>query len=366
MKKALIVSTVSRQFTLFERGNIEILKKLGYEVHCAANYSDATEALEELDIVSHHIDIERSPFSINQFKAYSQLKKLMTEQGFDLVHCHAPMGGVIGRLAAKSVGVKNVFYTAHGFHFFKGAPKINWIIYYPIEKFLSKYTNSLITINEEDYRIAVNRMKAKNVYHIPGIGLDIDKISSSTKSKKDKRREFNIPDEVIVLVSVGELNKNKNHEMIIKVISKLTQNNVHYYIAGKGSNYNYLNKLAKDLGIKEKVHFMGFRDDIHEIYKMADIFCFPSFREGLSVSLMEAMASGLPCVVSNIRGNVDLIKDGKGGYLYSPNDIEGFECGINSLVLDRHLRANMGENNIEAVKEYDIEIVKKAMIDIYS
>ena len=175
MKRCLIVSTVSRQFTLFERGNIEVLKELGYEVHCVANYSDATEDLKELGIIEHNIDIQRSPFSLKNIKAYKQLRNIINSDKYDLIHCHSPMGGVLARLAAKKTRKINhtrVIYTAHGFHFFKGAPLINWMLYYPVEKCLSKYTDCLITINQEDYNIARKKFKARKVELVNGIGVD--------------------------------------------------------------------------------------------------------------------------------------------------------------------------------------------------
>jgi glycosyltransferase involved in cell wall biosynthesis len=365
MKKALIVSTVSRQFYLFEQGNIELLRALGYEVHAAANYGDINDRLDNLDIIRHHCEIERSPFSLKNIKAYQQLKRLMKSENFDIVHCHSPMGGVLARLAAKSVGVPTVIYTAHGFHFYKGAPKINWLLYYPIEKLLSKYTDILITINQEDFNRA-NQFNTSKVKYVPGVGVDSKKINLLTIDRDQKRKELKLPKDGLVILSVGELNKNKNHEVIIKGLAEVKDPNIFYIVCGKGDKEDYLKELVKSLNLTDRIKFLGFRNDVIEIYSVADIFAFPSYREGLSVSLMEAMAAGLPIVCSNIRGNVDLIEDGKGGYLINPSDVDGVANALTNLNNNLDLRCDFGLYNSRKVIEYSKENVIREMSEIYS
>jgi glycosyltransferase involved in cell wall biosynthesis len=365
MKKILIVSTVSRQFYLFEQGNIEVLKSLGYEIHAAANYCDANDRLDELDIVSHPFDIQRSPFSLKNIKAYKELKQIMKSEKFDVVHCHSPMGGVLARLAAKAVGISHVIYTAHGFHFYKGAPLINWLVYYPVEKFLAKYTNVLITINQEDYSRA-QKFKAKKVVYVPGIGVDTEKFSDIYIDRNKKRDESGITKDTFVILSVGELNKNKNHEVIIKAIAKLNDPNVLYVICGQGDKEAYLKQLALSFGIADKVKFLGYRNDIAEIYKIADVFVFPSYREGLSVSLIETMSAGLPIICSLIRGNTDLIENDQGGYLVKPSDIDGYVENIKKIKNSTGLRAKMCRHNINKVKQYDKSKINNEMLKVYT
>lgn len=367
MKKALIVSTVSRQFTLFERVNIQILRELGYEVHGAANFEDANEMLDEIDIIFRPFDIQRSPFTLKNIKAYRQLKKIITDGNYDLIHCHSPMGGVLTRLAAQKArkqGTK-VIYTAHGFHFYKGAPSINWLLYYPIERWLARYTDVLITINKEDYERA-KTFKAKKVCYIPSVGVDTQRYVNTIVDKVAKRAEIGVPKNAIMLLSVGELNKNKNHEIVIRAIGKINDPNLYYVICGKGQLFNYLNNLCKELKVSKNVILCGFRNDIAEICQAADIYVFPSFREGLSVALIEAMAGGLPVIASKIRGNVDLLQNGQGGYLLDPNDVAGFAETIQGLAEDKALREQMGQHNPDAVKQFDVENVKKVMYEIYS
>ncbi|MBD7964914.1 glycosyltransferase family 4 protein [Fictibacillus norfolkensis] len=364
MKKILIVSTVSRQFYLFEQGNIEVLKSLGYEVHAAANFSDSNERLDSLEIVRHHFDIDRSPFSLINIKAYKELKKIMKSEKFNVVHCHSPMGGVLARLVARSVGITPVIYTAHGFHFYKGAPMINWLVYYPVEKFLSKLTQMIITINQEDFAMA-KKFNTNRVVYVPGIGVNTEKFNDYIVDRDKKRKDLNIPNETVVLVSVGEMIKRKNHESALKALSKVNNRDYLYLICGKGELDDYLRSLTKSLGIEDKVRFLGYRNDIPEICIASDIFLFPSFQEGLPVSVMEAMSAGLPVIGSEIRGNTDLIDNDKGGYLLKPEDVAGFAEKIERVISNKELRKKMGKYNSLKVKEFDQKRVKKIMAELY-
>lgn len=365
MKKILIVSTVSRQFYLFEQGNIEVLKSLGYDVHGAANFSDENERLNELEITRHHFDIQRKPFSVENIKAYYQLKKILREGYFDVIHCHSPMGGVLARLAAKAVGNISVIYTAHGFHFYKGAPKRNWFIYYLIEKYLSKFTDILITINKEDYEQSLS-FKAKRAIFIPGIGIDTERFRNISVDQEEKRKHLQVPKDMIVILSIGEMIKRKNHATVLKALTKVNNRNFIYLICGSGELEEHLRDISLKLGIIDKVRFLGFRNDIPDICGLSDIFIFPSYQEGLPVAAMEAMSAGLPVICSSIRGNTDLIIDGYGGFLHDANDVDGFAQSIDLLIKNSELRKVMGQRNLIAVKKYDKKIVKKRMEEIYS
>ncbi|MDL5376350.1 glycosyltransferase family 4 protein [Exiguobacterium mexicanum] len=365
MKKILIVSTVSRQFYLFEKGNIEILKSLGYEVHAAANFSDTNKRLESVDIVKHHFDIERSPFSIKNLIAYKQLKKIMETENIDTVHCHSPMGGLLARIAAKSLKIKKIIYTAHGFHFYKGASLFNWIAYYPIEKIMSNFTDILITINLEDYNRAKS-FHSKKVVYVPGIGVDSVSIRKKKINRESIRKKLNISEDTTVLLSVGELIKRKNYETALKAIEKVNSGEkILYIICGTGKLEKDLKELTFKLGIQEKVMFLGFRNDIAEICAASDIFLFPSFQEGLPVSVMEAMSIGLPIICSEIRGNIDLIQNNEGGLLFNPNDSKELTEKIQQILVDKNHMLKMGENNLKNIAKYDINKIKQDMKFVY-
>lgn len=363
MKKILIVSTVSRQFYLFEQGNIEVLRASGYEIHGAANFLDENKRLDALGIIKHHFDIQRSPFSLKNIKAYSQLKRIMQSENFDIVHCHSPMGGVLARLAANAVGVHPVIYTAHGFHFYKGAPIINWLLFYPTERFLARFTDVLITINMEDYEQA-QKFKAKKVIYVPGIGVDSEKFQSPIANHKLKE-ELGILENTVVLLSIGEMIKRKNYESVLKSISRIKNEKFVYLVCGQGILERKLRDLSVNLGIEDKVIFLGFRNDIPEICKIADIFILTSYQEGLPVAVMEAMSAGLPVICSAIRGNVDLIKNEDGGFVNNPEDYKGISESIDRLINDKELRKSMGLRNLNEIKKYNKEIVKLKMQEVY-
>jgi glycosyltransferase involved in cell wall biosynthesis len=371
MRKVLLVSTVSRQFTLFDRDNIRILKELGYEVHCAANFEDATPALDSLGIVRHHFDIQRSPYSVKNIKAFFQLLRIMKAERFDLVHCHAPMGGLLGRLCAQLTGTRPVLYTAHGFHFYKGAPIINNLIYKNIERIVAHWTDCLLTMNKEDYSAARHfRLRdGGKVYYIPGVGVDTNAINYAQVDRRLKRRELNIPEDAFLIISIGELIKRKNHRQAIEAIAKLKHNGydrIYYAICGRGILMDELKALSQNLGVSDRVRFLGYRNDIPEILKVSDLFVFTSFQEGLPKSVMEAMAVGLPIVATKIRGNIDLIEDGKNGLLVECGDIESTFESIAKLYNNQEWRETMTRNNLEKIKNYDCAIVRGKMRKIYT
>jgi len=360
--KILFIATVTVHIKAFHTPYMKWLKEQGWEVHVATYGSEDTPHCDK----KHNISVRRSPFRLNNIRAYFELNAILKNETFDIVHGHTPMGGILTRLCGRRYGKNGtrIIYTAHGFHFYKGAPLLNWLLYYPIEKWLSGYTDTLITINKEDYAFAKRKMKAKNIYYIPGIGVDTGKFANPTTSRESKRDELGIPPDADVLLSVGELNKNKNHRIAIEAISKINKDNVYYIICGQGKLDEALRSLCKSLNNK-RVLFLGYRTDITDLLHMSDIFVFPSLREGLSVSLMEAMAAGLPCIVSNIRGNSDLIEHGKGGFLCNVNNVDQYSSAIEKILERRDLGRDMGEYNQMAVQGFDIAVVLGRMKEIY-
>lgn len=374
MKKVLIISTIIDFLATFEISNVKILQSMECEVHCACNYNmnaGKIKLIELMDtgVINHHIPFERSPFSTTNITAWKMLKKLMKDERFDLVHCHTPLGGVLGRAAAYRNHVPMIMYTAHGFHFYKGASVLNWLLYYPIEWLLSYWTDVLITINKEDYMYAKKNLGARKTIYVPGVGIDIEKWSHVQFDMKEKRKELGITSESIMLLSVGELNENKNHRMVIKILGKLKERDdkclgdLHYFIAGQGILHNELIELADSLGVN--LHLLGFRNDILELLTTADAFVLPSIREGLNVSLMEAMASGKPCIVSKIRGNVELIDEGKGGWLVAGDGLAEYAELIDCIKQGKSNLYNMGEYNRKKIRAFDLVHVRKQMEELY-
>lgn len=364
--RILYVTTLSNTLNAFLVPHIELLLNLGHEVDIACNIDNKINSkLIERGCKVFDIKFQRSPLTKQNYLAYKMLKKILDTGEYDIVHTHTPIASMCVRLACKKLKKSAVIYTAHGFHFYSGAPFRNWMIYYPIEKFLSKYTDILITINNEDYYRAKNYFFSKEVIYIPGVGIDTSKFNKVKVDNVEKRKQLEIPINAFVVLSVGELNENKNHEIIIKAIEKLKNPDIYYIICGTGSNKEYLNSMIQNLNLEEQVRLLGNRNDIAEILQISDTFVFPSFREGLSVALMEAMASGLPVICSNIRGNRDLIEHKKGGYLVNPSDLHGFACSIKKMYESKDLRESFGEFNKNRVERYSLKNVLKELTKVY-
>ena len=274
--KILYITTISDTMGFFP-DHIKMLLGQGHTVDLACNIvNPVKQEIINMGCKIHQIPFQRFPLRKDNLSAYKMLKEIIIDEGYDLVHTHTPIASAITRLACKNIKKIKVFYTAHGFHFYKGAPIKNWIIYYPIEKWLSKYTDTLITINKEDYQRAKSKFKAKRVEYIPGVGLDIDKFKNVVVDKVGKRQELSLPEDAFVILSVGELNKNKNHEVVIRAIAKIKNPDIHYLVCGKGNLDGHLRNLSKELGLEDQVHLLGFRKDIPEICKISDVFAFPS------------------------------------------------------------------------------------------
>lgn len=371
MKKLLFVSNISNNVGSFVVASIAAAKKCGFEFYYAANWDGATkeqiaEDEKKYGIKIVHIDLERSPYSTKNIKAYKQLVDLINKEKIDYIHCNTPVGGVLGRLVGEKCKVKKIVYEAHGFHFYEGAPKKNWMIYYPVEKWLAKKTDAIITINNEDFERA-KTFKLKNngqVYYVPGVGMDLSQYNVPDIVREIKRNELNLKDTDFALISMGDLIDRKNYKIAIEVVAKLNNPHVHYFICGKGPEEVNLKKLAENLGVDKQVHFLGFRNDIKELLKASDTFLFTSKQEGLARSLMEAMASKIPCVVSKIRGNTELIVNNENGFLCS--GLDDYVNAIIKIMQSPDLAYKFKEKSSKHLNNFSIEKVIDCLFDVYS
>ena len=371
--------------TQFNIDNIKILQDLGYKVDVACCWQDDDSALSPeamkgrrkiLDDLGCRV-IEtaslRKIFNIKELRtAYKQLKTEVETNKYEIVHTQSPIGGVICRLACrkarKHYGTK-VIYAAHGFHFFKGAPLKNWLVFYNVEKWCSKFTDLLITINKEDYESA-KKFKAKRAVYVPGAGVDTHKFVASEGGRERVRNELGISDDTTVLLSVGELIPRKNHIKVLEALYEMKQagdiKNIKYLIAGRGKIQSELEDKIKELNLTDNVQMLGFRSDVADVFAASDIYVFPSHQEGLPVALMEAMSVGLPVVCSRIRGNTDLIEDGKGGYLFDSKDVGTLVTALKRMMnTEKAARDAMGTHNIETMKSFDKDHVNSVMKELY-
>lgn len=368
-RKVLLVATVVKiHVNVFHIPCLKMFQEQGWETWvCSRNdYDNPKECV--IPYCDHYVDIpfERNPLKPGNVKAYRMLRQIIEKEQFDLIYCHTPVGAMLARLAgisARKKGTK-VIYMAHGFHFYNSAPLLNWMIYYPAEKFLSRFTDGLITINQEDYRRA-QKFHAGKIILIPGVGIDLDKFQKKEPTRQEIRSKLGIPESKIILMSVGELTKRKNHMVMIEALARLKEYDILYVICGDGPLKAQLRAKAEELGVRDRLKLLGFRKDIAELHKAADIFVFPSLQEGLPVALMEAMASGLPIVASKIRGNEDLISNNQGGYLVNPTDSEQVAKAIEKMIQNPKKREKMEKRNLEIITKYGQETVLQKMDEFF-
>lgn len=303
----------------------------------------------------YDITLERNPFSSSITIGYKQIKSIIERNNYDLIWTNEPMMSITTRLAARNAknNKAKLLYLVHGYHFFKGAPFINWLAY-PIEWYMSRYCDAMCMINWVDYNFTKKHFPKVPVYHIDGIGLNVEKFYNVQIDRDEKRKSLGLKESDIAVLSVGELQIRKNHIAIVRAIASLNNPNIKYIICGCGALEGFLKDSAKKLGIENQLILLGHRYDIPEILKAVDIFAHPSQREGLGIASIEAMASGLPIVTSNVQGIPDYSKNGITGFCIEPNDVDGYAKAINALIHDTTLREKMGKNNIDASRKFDI------------
>lgn len=344
MNKALIITTTSGFLSQFELNNVRLLQEKGYQVHYATNfgvpiYEVKDETLRNMGVVLHHISIEKNPFKIKKnIWALRELIRIIDREAISVVHCHNPNGGVLGRLAAVLSKRKPfVVYTAHGFHFFQGAPVKNWLFYYPAEKVLAKFSDIIITINHEDYTRAdkFHYKKDGGAALIPGVGVDLEKFyplkEDEVHERDTLRKNLGIPEHAFHIVSAGEINKNKNHRVVIEAIAKLARPDIYYSICGEGPNRKNLETEIKKYGLSDRVFLQGYRNDMPKIWRTADISVFPSLREGMGMAGLEAMASGIPLIAADNRGTREYLIDQENGLVCNAASADEFAKAILSL-----------------------------------
>ncbi|KQX51980.1 glycosyltransferase family 4 protein [Paenibacillus sp. Root444D2] len=368
-KKVLLCATVDYHFKAFHVPYMKWFKEQGWEVHVAANGNMDLPYVDE----KFNVPIQRSPFNRTNIKAYAELKSIIDENKYDIIHCHTPMGGVLARIAARNVrrNVTKVIYTAHGFHFYQGAPVLNWLVYYPLEKFLSYFTDCLITINEEDYQLAVyRRFRASRIEYVHGVGVDTERFRPIQESqKRELKQTIGYQADDILLFYAAEFNQNKNQQLLLQALASVKDDvpNAKLLLAGEGLLKEQCQELAKEIGIADRVDFLGFRNDIDRLLPMCDIAVASSLREGLPVNIMEAMACGLPIIASENRGHRELVQNDHNGWLTAPNDQAAMAEKIKLLAQNKELRVKMGMLGREMVeRKYATQQVLNEKSTIYS
>jgi glycosyltransferase involved in cell wall biosynthesis len=370
MKAVLFVATVYTHLAAFHIPFMKLLQSWGYKVHAAASPDEGHKReVEAIGVRCWDVPFVRSPVSPKNLVAYRQLKALFTQERYDLIHVHTPMAAWLGRLAAKRTGQGPVLYTAHGFHFYKGAPWPYWLFYYPAERLAAHWTDGLIVMNSEDYERA-QRMgfkPGKNLFFVHGVGVDLEQFSPAPKSRASVREELGLSDQDVVVMCVAEFTSTKNHAFLLAAWSKVAREEpcAHLLLIGDGQLKQSMERRIRVDNIPN-VHFLGFRGDVPRLLQSADIFVLPSRREGLPRSIMEAMAAGKPVVATDVRGNRNLVGNGVTGILVKLGDVVGLAQAILQLIHNPELRLRMGEAGREKMQAYSLDHVIKEMSEIYA
>lgn len=355
--KRLLLTCTELMAVQFLVPHIKYLSENGFSVKLACSVvGDRLDDLKaKLDGVCEieTVRLVRSPFSASNLNGFKDLKRIINSEKWDIIWTNEPVMSIMTRLAAKTArknGTK-VIYMVHGFHFYDGAPLLNWLLFYPIEKYCSRLCDMIIAINNEDFQRA-KTFHSKRVEKIDGVGVNTDAFGFSEENRKELREELGVSDDEIMILNVAELTKRKNQQVVLNALKQLGNGKVRLFVCGVGDNEDYLKNLTTELGLSANVEFLGYRKDVYKIYSAADIFTLCSLHEGLPKAIMEAMANGKPVVCPNIRGCVDAVTDGKGGYVVE-NAPEKYAEAFKKLVGDEKFRESFGEYNREAVKTFE-------------
>jgi len=370
MNKVLFVATVYTHLAAFHIPFMKLLQSWGYEVHAAASPAEGhKDEVEAIGIRCWDIPFVRSPVNLKNFTAYRKLKSLLRRERFDLIHVHTPMAAWLGRLAAKRTGQGPVLYTAHGFHFYKGAPWPYWLFYYPAERLAARWTDGLIVMNSEDYERA-QKMGFKpdeNLFFVHGVGVDLEQFSQGRGNGVSVREELGLDDQDVVVTCVAEFTSTKNHAFLLAAWRKVAkeEHQAHLLLVGEGRLKRVIERKIM-VESMPNVHFLGFRKDVPQILQATDIFVLPSRREGLPRSVMEAMAAGKPVVATDVRGSRDLVEHGTTGLLVELGDVEDLAQALLQLIRDSELRKKMGQAGRAKIQDYSLERVLDEMSGIYA
>ncbi len=372
MKRALIVSNTSGLVTLFLKNDVELLLKKNYVIDVACNTefpdSNTEEFFDKYCDKVFHVPFPIRNLDLNLiWKSYKDLINILKHTQYDLLHCHSTIAAVLARQSGikyRKNGMR-VMYTSHGFPFYSGNHGRKAKFFKKIENYYSRYTDGIITICKEDYENAI-KMKCKNVTMMHGVGVNVERFMNISIDRSAYRENLGFASTDKVILSIGELNTNKNHQIVIRAISELNDPDIVYAICGREvtelGKKNELKLLADELNVR--LAFLGFRKDIAQICHSVEIGALPSFKEGLGLSGIEMLASGIPVVGSNRQGIKDYIVDGVTGYLADPEDSSLFAVSIQkcfALLNDNNIKNNC----IRKSQHFNIEQARETIQKIY-
>ena len=358
--KILFVANVAKEHMLkFHVPAIKEFTRQGWTVDAACSGEEEIPYCRR----QYHMCWKRSPFTVKTIQGILQLKRILDKENYDIVYCHTPVGGIAARIAAVSArkhGTR-VIYCAHGFHFFKGAPAVNWLLYYPVEKLLAHLTDVILTVNREDYRNAKNHFTKKTIIRLaPEVGVNFNRlqVADPENVRRQYREDLGIPENASVMIYVAELIPNKNQGMLISALRILREKgrNVYLILPGPDHAEGYFQQYASDQGMDQYCRFLGWRSDIGQLMSASDICTASSIREGFGINLVEAMYCGLPVVATDNRGHRMVIKEGYNGYLVEIGDSEAMAERVEEILFENRIPREQVKSGIQ---KYDCDHIAK-------
>ena len=363
--KILFGASVYNHLSTFHKPFMESFQKQGYEVHAiGGNSMGRKEEMVEMGVICHDVEFDRFPFSKKNLSALRSLNRLFDQHYFDLVHVHTPTAAFLIRYAALKHKQGKILYTAHGFHFYKGAPFVNWLIYYPLERLAARWTDMLITINHEDYTRALKM--GTSVRYVHGVGVEPADMKMTVEARQSLKRSLELSESAVVISYVAEINQNKNHAFLLKNWKQIKEKSPHavLLLIGEGDRKAELEQFIVEEQLVD-IKVLGYRNDVHQLLRITDIVSLLSYREGLPKSIMEAMAASIPCVVADTRGLRDLISNDRSGYVVSHGDDQVLVDSFVALLNDTEQRLKMGVAAYQDVEPYRLENVLQEYISVY-
>lgn len=365
MKKVLYITTVSRTINAFLIPHIEMLLENGYQIHCACSIDKPVdESLKDKGVKIFEVPFSRNPLSVDNIKAFKELKELQEIYDYDIVHVHTPIASIYGRLLKRSFPSIKTIYTAHGYHFLKGGSKLGWLLYYPIEKFMAKFTDVTININKEDYEITKEKLKPRKVCLFNGVGLDLEKYKKLDDNEFiQTRKELGLSKDDFIVLMIAELNKNKNHKQLINAMEILKEKypNIKAICIGDGNMMEDIKKCINSKNLQGNMFMLGYREDVNKLINISDIGILMSYREGLPRNLMEFMACGRKVIATDIRGCRDIVCNESVGTLVEVNDYKATA----KVIEDYYILRDRSFQLSNEINKYDISSINKELLKIY-
>ncbi|KAB2439565.1 glycosyltransferase family 4 protein [Bacillus luti] len=370
MKTVLIVTTVSSTVSAFLMPNIELLISKGYKVEVATNIQNEhfVKTLEDNKVVIHHIPFNRNIKSLENIRAYLKIKDLFKKREYSFVHTHTPIASFLTRLASQY----RVIYTAHGFHFNEHGSNISNFLYKMVEKIGAKKTNRLIVINKDDYEASKQIICPEKIRFIKGVGVDTAEYNLEVidrMTQMELKQELGISENTKIITHIAEFNDNKRQIDILYAATKLREvygDNFVILLIGRGPNGDYICNKIRELNVDHNVQYLGYRKDINKILSITDVGLLVSLREGLPRSVMEMMTMKVPVVVTNIRGNRDLIQDGYNGFLVDVRAPDQIANKCYEILTNKELAKSFKINSYKKiVEEYSLQRILGELGEVY-